>query len=127
MTDPSRRPAGSPGAPVADLLAGGPPDRADPAADSASSASATAPAPDPAPESFESALAELERIVQRMESGSLSLEDSLIAYRRGASLVGYCRKSLADVQQQVRILEADLLRPFDVDLRGDADNTEGAR
>ncbi len=65
------------------------------------------------PESFERALGELEQIVQRMESGSLSLEESLGAYRRGASLVAWCRKSLADVQQQVRILEADLLEPFD--------------
>lgn len=65
------------------------------------------------PESFERALGELEQIVQRMESGALSLEDSLGAYRRGASLVAWCRRSLADVQQQVRILEADLLEPFD--------------
>ncbi|MCO5100975.1 MAG: exodeoxyribonuclease VII small subunit [Burkholderiaceae bacterium] len=65
------------------------------------------------PESFERALAELEQLVQRMESGTLSLEESLGAYRRGASLVAWCRRSLADVQQQVRILEADLLEPFD--------------
>lgn len=131
MTDPSSRPAGSPGSSVADLLDGAPPaDFADPAlrsGASSGSASATAPVPDPAPESFESALTELERIVQRMESGSLSLEDSLTAYRRGASLVGYCRQSLADVQQQVRILEADLLRPFDLDVRGGSDTTEGRK
>ena len=66
-----------------------------------------------APESYELALGELERIVQRMESGTLSLEQSLVDYRRAATLVGWCRKSLADVQQQVRILEADLLRPFE--------------
>ncbi|MCL4182664.1 MAG: exodeoxyribonuclease VII small subunit [Burkholderiaceae bacterium] len=48
-----------------------------------------------------------------MESGTLSLEQSLVDYRRAATLVGWCRKSLADVQQQVRILEADLLRPFE--------------
>ena len=65
------------------------------------------------PESFERAIGELEQIVQRMESGSLSLEESLGAYRRGASLVAWCRSSLADVQQQVRILEADLLEPFE--------------
>ncbi len=129
MADPSSRPAGSRGASVADSLTGAPSaDLADPAAlGGASGASATAPAPDPMPESFESALAELERIVQRMESGSLSLEDSLAAYRRGASLVGYCRESLADVQQQVRILEADLLRPFDLDVRGGSDTAEGTR
>lgn len=67
----------------------------------------------PEPESFENALGELEALVHRMESGTMSLEDSLAAYRRGASLVSWCRKSLSDVQQQVRVLEADLLRPLD--------------
>ncbi len=68
---------------------------------------------DPSPASFEAALAELEMLVQRMEGGELSLEESLSAYRRGAQLVTFCRKSLGDVQQQVRVLENDLLRPFD--------------
>ena len=79
------------------------------------SGSKAAPMAGPAPESFELALGELEQIVQRMESGALSLEQSLADYRRGAALIGWCRKSLADVQQQVRILEADLLRPFEAD------------
>ena len=71
------------------------------------------------PASFESALEELESLVQRMESGELTLEDSLLAYRRGAQLVGFCRDSLARVQQQVKVLEGDLLRPFDADGRGE--------
>ena len=74
----------------------------------------------PTPESFESALSELEELVRRMEEGELSLEGSLAAYRRGAGLVAFCRKSLADVQQQVRILEGDLLRPFEADSAGQA-------
>ena len=65
------------------------------------------------PDRFEAALTELEGIVQQMEGGSLSLEQSLAAYRRGAELVGAARKALADVEQQVRILEADVLKPFD--------------
>jgi exodeoxyribonuclease VII small subunit len=65
--------------------------------------------------SFEAALAELEALVQKMEAGALSLEDSLQAYRRGAELVSYCRDTLARVQQQVRILEGDLLKPFDAE------------
>lgn len=125
MADPSCHPAGSPGSPSGDLHAGASaPDTV--VRGGAPGAARTSP-PDPAPESFERALAELEQIVQRMESGSLSLEDSLIAYRRGASLVGYCRESLADVQQQVRILEADLLRPFEVDVRTGGDAGEGPR
>lgn len=64
---------------------------------------------------FEAALAELETIVARMEAGTLGLEESLAAYRRGAELVVRCRDSLAVIQQQVRILEADLLKPLDDD------------
>ncbi len=88
----------------------------DPAA-AAADASAESPpqAEGPAPESFELALGELEQIVQRMEGGALSLEQSLADYRRGATLIAWCRKSLSEVQQQVRILEADLLRPFEPD------------
>lgn len=56
---------------------------------------------------------ELESLVQRMEGGTLSLEDSLAAYRRGAELVTYCRTALSAVQQQVRLLEGELLRPFE--------------
>ena len=59
-----------------------------------------------APASFEDALAELETLVQTMESGSLALEQSLEAYRRGAQLVAFCRDNLARVQQQVKVLEA---------------------
>ncbi len=65
------------------------------------------------PESFELAYAELESIVARMESGQMSLESSLAAYQRGNSLLQYCQKSLADVEQQVQILnERNQLTPF---------------
>ena len=72
------------------------------------------------PDRFESALAELERIVVQMEGGALSLEQSLAAYRRGAELVGSARKALSEVEQQVRILEADVLKPFDPGQADDA-------
>ena len=67
------------------------------------------------PDTFEKAVAELEAIVQSMESGSLALEQSLAAYRRGAALAAHCRRLLTEVQQQVRVLEADLLKPFEAD------------
>ncbi|MFP5460123.1 MAG: exodeoxyribonuclease VII small subunit [Gammaproteobacteria bacterium] len=76
--------------------------------------------PSPSP-SFEEAIGELERLVERMESGALSLEDSLAAYRRGAELAAFCRKSLAGVQQQVKVLEGELLRPFEGGASADAD------
>jgi len=66
----------------------------------------------PAALSFEAALAELEGIVARMESGELSLEQSLAAYKRGAQLLQFCQSSLRDAQQQVKILEAGLLQDF---------------
>jgi exodeoxyribonuclease VII small subunit len=69
------------------------------------------------PATFEAAVAELEELVQKMESGALSLEQSVAAYRRGAELVAFCRDSLARVQQQVSILEGDLLKPFEPDSR----------
>lgn len=65
--------------------------------------------------SFEDAIRELDTLVERMESGSLSLEESLRAYRRGAELVAHCRKALAEVQQQVKVLEGELLKPFEPD------------
>ena len=58
---------------------------------------------------FESALAELETIVTRMEGGQLPLEQPLAAYKRGAELLKFCQAQLADAQQQVKVLEADAL------------------
>ena len=64
------------------------------------------------PKDYESALAELETIVNEMETGQLPLEASLAAYKRGAALLQFCRQQLADVEQQVKILENGLLKPF---------------
>lgn len=61
---------------------------------------------------FESALSELGEIVARMEAGQMTLEETLENYRRGAALLKFCQTQLADAQQQVRILEDDLLKPF---------------
>lgn len=65
-----------------------------------------------APKSFEEALAELESIVQDMESGKLSLEESLTAYQRGAELLKYCQGALAAAEQKIQVLEAGELREF---------------
>jgi exodeoxyribonuclease VII small subunit len=69
---------------------------------------------------FETAMAELEDLVQKMESGALTLEQSVAAYKRGAQLVTFCRDSLARIEQQVSVLEGDLLKPFEADPRTDA-------
>ncbi len=68
------------------------------------------------PQDFESALAELESLVATMESGSLALEQSLTAYRRGAALTRICQQKLAQAEQQIKVLEAGMLRPLDTNL-----------
>lgn len=69
-------------------------------------------APAAAPASFEQAMAELEQLVMQMEAGELPLEGSVAAYRRGAELVRYCAGQLDQVESQVKVLEADMLKPF---------------
>lgn len=64
------------------------------------------------PESFEAASTELESIVAKMEAGQMPLEDSLAAYKRGIELLQFCQNTLQSAQQQVRILEADMLKNF---------------
>lgn len=72
------------------------------------------------PSSFEAALAELEALVDRMESGELPLQESLAAYKRGAALLAYCQAALRDAQQQVQVLEKGMLQPFSIDDADDA-------
>lgn len=73
------------------------------------------PSPAQLPKTFESALAELEKIVDSMEGGQLPLEESIASYRRGAQLLQFCQAALNDASQQVKILEAGLLKDFSMD------------
>lgn len=58
--------------------------------------------------SFESALNELETLVDELEAGELSLAESLQKFERGVNLARQCQKSLDQAEQKVRILsEAD--------------------
>ena len=74
----------------------------------------------PTNQTFESALAELEKIVSGMEAGQMPLEKSLAAYKRGAELLKFCQAALQDAQQQVRILEGNVLQDFKSDDRDDS-------
>jgi exodeoxyribonuclease VII small subunit len=56
---------------------------------------------------FEASLAELEALVQQMEQGDLTLEDSLAAFERGISLTRGCQAALATAEQKVNILMQD--------------------
>lgn len=68
---------------------------------------------DPAGEmTFEKALAELEKVVARMEGGELSLEQALAAHKRGLELAKFCQARLEAAQQQVQVLEGDILKPL---------------
>ncbi|MBM3350243.1 MAG: exodeoxyribonuclease VII small subunit [Betaproteobacteria bacterium] len=70
----------------------------------------------PVASSFEEAFSTLETIVTKMESGQMTLEDSLEAYERGNALLKFCQKSLAEAEQLVRILsERGQLEPFNPD------------
>ena len=56
---------------------------------------------------FEEALAELERVVERLESGELSLEESLSAFEEGVALVKCCNQKLTEVEKKIELLVKD--------------------
>lgn len=68
---------------------------------------------------FEQSLAELQTVVERLESGELSLEDSLAAFEQGVRLTRECQGALSQAEQKVQmLLERDgqlQEAPFDVD------------
>jgi len=53
---------------------------------------------------FESALAELNQLVEKLEHGGLALEQSLEDFERGIALTRQCQKALAEAEQKVQIL-----------------------
>ena len=76
---------------------------------------------DSEPEDFETALQELEQLVEEMESGKLSLEASLAAYKRGMALSSFCQRTLDDAELQIKVLENGVLKDFKPEGRnGDA-------
>lgn len=68
---------------------------------------------------FEQALTELEAIVERMEKGELTLEDSLAQFERGITLARSCQEALKKAEQKVELLVSrageDKLEPLDND------------
>ncbi len=58
-------------------------------------------------EKFETSLEKLEKIVLRLESGKLSLEDSLKAFEEGMKLALGCEKRLNEAQQKIQLLMKD--------------------
>jgi exodeoxyribonuclease VII small subunit len=56
------------------------------------------------PKQFEQSMQELEALVDKLEQGDLSLEDSLAAFERGIALTRTCQQALDTAEQRVRIL-----------------------
>ena len=53
---------------------------------------------------FEAALSELEKLVEKMESGEQSLEEALAAFQRGIALTRTCQQGLKEAEQRVEKL-----------------------
>ncbi|MGD8557185.1 MAG: exodeoxyribonuclease VII small subunit [Chromatiales bacterium] len=68
---------------------------------------------------FEDALSELESLVETMEKGELSLEESLASFERGVALTRLCQQALKAAEQKIEILSANSseaeLEPFQGD------------
>ena len=61
-----------------------------------------------AKESFESNLINLEKIVSQLESGQLSLEESLEKYKKGIDLVKKCNTIIENAEKEVQRLTEDI-------------------
>lgn len=57
--------------------------------------------------SFSEQLSSLEQLVQKIESGTLSLEESVQAYQAGTALLKQCQATLADAEQTVLLLNQE--------------------
>ena len=67
--------------------------------------------------SFEDALNELEALVEQMETGDLSLDQSLAAFEKGVALTRQCQKALSEAELKVQTLTSvdGEPEPFDDD------------
>ena len=57
--------------------------------------------------SFETALAELEKVVNQLDSGDVPLENSIRLYERGAALKAHCDAKLKDAEEKVAQITLD--------------------
>ena len=62
--------------------------------------------------SYETAMAELEALVARLESGDMPLEQLLSGYQRGAELLQLCRAKLQAVEDQIKVLDDGALKAW---------------
>ncbi len=59
------------------------------------------------PPSFEDSLKKLEQLVETMENGDISLEESLKTFEKGIQLTRSCQKALKEAEQKVEILSKE--------------------
>ena len=64
------------------------------------------------PASYEAALAELEALVAKLESGEMPLAQLLTGYQRGAELLTFCRDQLQAVENQIKVLDEGTLKTW---------------
>lgn len=58
-----------------------------------------------AAKSFEKALSDLEESVKRLESGEITLEESISEYKKGMDLAAYCMEFLKKAEQEIYVYE----------------------
>jgi exodeoxyribonuclease VII small subunit len=66
----------------------------------------------PLPTTYEAAREELEQLVGQLESGKMPLEQLLTGYQRGAELLKFCRERLEAVEDQIKVLDEGILKPW---------------
>lgn len=76
--------------------------------------SLTSPGAADMPGSYEAALAELDSLVKRMESGQLPLDEMLTHHQRGVDLLAYCQEKLQALDQQIQVFESGQRKPLDL-------------
>jgi len=84
---------------------------------------------EPTIKDFESAIAELDAIVKRMEEGDLTLEKSMELYERGLQLSRFCHSTLEAAERRIEILNerGELKTGAALGLPADQAETEGER
>lgn len=71
-----------------------------------------------APLSFEAAYARLEEILEKMNSGKASLEDSLKLYEEADHLISWCSKRLTEAEKKIEVLVKNRDAELAVDSQG---------
>ena len=72
--------------------------------------------PDPSELKYDAAIAEVEGIIDRIESGEIDLEESMVVWERGVKLLAHCRGVLERAEKKIEALQ----------LASEAESAEGS-